>query len=228
MGAVMESSTKTIIVAKCAQTLDGKIATYGGDSQWITSIKARQYARDQRAFFDGIVVGINTVVQDNPRLTTKNNKGLKRIVIDSNLRISRKAKVLTSAKKGDCIIITTRKASAVRIQYFQNLGVEVIVVNSGRDGRVNLKNAVKVLYSKGINKILLEGGAHLIGSAFKCGLVSQLHTYIAPKILGDQRALSSIVGLNVLKIDKAICLRIVECKKLGKDIFIKSNVYWNC
>ncbi|MFT5170200.1 MAG: diaminohydroxyphosphoribosylaminopyrimidine deaminase [Lysobacterales bacterium] len=219
---------KIFIVAKCAQTIDGKIATRTSDSKWITGKPARDYARKLRNTFDGIMVGVNTVLKDDPRLTTSKPKNnFKRIILDSTLKTSLKAKVLTSGASQDCIILTTKKASESKIKKMMNLGVSVIICPATSHGYVNLRKAVVKLNALGINKILIEGGAHVVGRALKLGLVDHMHIYIAPKILGDKEALGSVAGLNVTKIDRALKLNIIQVNKIGKDILIKADVYRN-
>ncbi len=211
---------RPFVTAKCAQTLDGKIATATGHSQWITSHKTRQFARALRNEFDAICVGINTVLKDNPRLNAaKKTKHLKKIILDSSLQISPNAKLFQDVNFSDCIVATTTKASPKKIQLLKNKGIHVIVYPKKREG-IPLKELFKELAKQKITSILLEGGARTIGNALKERLIDKMHIYIAPKIIGDQKALSSVVGLNTLNINKAIELKNFEIQKLNQEIFI--------
>ncbi len=217
-----------MITAKIAQTLDGKIATETADSKWITSIKTRNFARRKRAKFDAILVGINTVLVDNPHLTPANaKKGFKRIVVDSKLRLPLDAKVIKSGAKKDLLVVTTRKAPQIRIKRLEKLGVEVMLARATRTGQVDLKQLTGELKKKSIKKILIEGGATIIGSALRAGIVNQLHIYIAPKLIGDQAALDSVVGLNIKTLTKSINLKIKKIQTIDKDLLIKADVYRN-
>ena len=220
-------SRMPFVVAKCAQTLDGKIATLTGDSKWITSEKTRQFSRKMRDQFDAILVGVNTVLKDNPSLNGVNKqKRLKKIILDAMLKISLQAKIFKGTAPSDCIIATTNKASSSRIKSFQQKGACVIVCPSIA-GRIRLKWLFKELAKREIISILIEGGAKVIGSALKEKLVDKMHIYFAPKIVGDQKALSSVDGLNISKINKTIQLNKLNIEFTDKDIFITGYVLRN-
>lgn len=213
-----------LVVGKCAQTLDGKIATRTGDSKWITSESTRQFARKLRNEFDAILVGINTVLKDNPCLNAADkNKTIKKIVLDSSLKISLKAKLFKGCSLQNCFIATTRKASKQKIAQFEKKGIQVIVCPFCK-GKIDFKWLFKELAKKQIMSILIEGGAKVLGNAIASGLVDKMHIYIAPKIVGDQKALSSIDGLNISHIGKAVLLKNIEMRFLGKDIFISADI----
>jgi len=195
------------VAVKCAQSLDGKIATAKGHSKWITSPPARRFAHAHRDEYDAILVGINTVLKDDPRLNgSKKPKKIKKIVLDSTLQISSKARLFSGVRPSDCIIATTKKASKKKIKALQKKGI-IVTVCPQRSGHLNLKWLFKELTKRHITSILMEGGAHVIGSALKAKLVDKIYIYMAPKIFGDQKALSSIVGINAGSIKKAIQLK---------------------
>ncbi|MBU4334860.1 MAG: bifunctional diaminohydroxyphosphoribosylaminopyrimidine deaminase/5-amino-6-(5-phosphoribosylamino)uracil reductase RibD, partial [Candidatus Omnitrophica bacterium] len=215
------------VVAKCAQTLDGKIAASSGHSKWITSSKTREYTHKLRDEFDAILVGSNTVLKDDPSLNgSKKNKKIKKIVLDSKLNISQKASLFKGVKPNDCIIATTKRASKDKLKLFISNGVDVIVCPDTQ-GRVDMKWLFKELAKRKILSILIEGGAKVIGSALKAKLVDKMHVFIAPKILGDDNALSSIVGLNVLNVNKAVELEKVNIKIINKEIMVEGYVLRN-
>ena len=212
------------IVAKTAQTLDGKIATHSGQSKWITSEQTRTFARKQRDTFDAIVVGSTTVLKDNPGLNGFKKK-IKKVVLDSSLKISTDAKLFKGMRPSDCIIVTTRKAAKNKLAKLRGAGVTLL--QDVRSSTVNLKWLVRQLSRLKIRKILVEGGAHVVGSFLKNGLVDQMHIYIAPKIMGDPAALSSVVGFRVGNIKRLVQLKNLKIKRINKDIFIQGDVLRN-
>lgn len=206
------------VAVKSAQSLDGKIATVKGDSKWITSEAARKYARRIRDEYDAILVGINTVLKDNPRLTgSKKTKRLKKIVLDSTLKISPKARLFSGSKPGEVILATTEKASKAKIERFLKNGICVLVCPQ-LNGKVDIKGLFKKLARMEIASILVEGGAHVIGSVLKLKLADKFYCYIAPVIMGDQNALSSVVGLNVKTIGRSVRLKNIKVKNIGRDV----------
>ena len=212
------------VAAKCAQTLDGKIAAVNGRSQWITSQKARQFARGIRNEFDAILVGVNTVLKDDPGLNPgKKSKKLIKIVLDSDLKISPNARLFSKTAPNQCIIATTDKAPQRKIMALRGQGARVMICRT-RSGRIDMPWLFKELANMEITSVLLEGGAHIIGSALRAKLVDKMYFYIAPKIFGDQNALSSIVGLRVQNVNKAIKLKKVSIKKLGEDVLVTGYV----
>ncbi len=206
--------------AKCAQTLDGKIATVTGESKWITSSKTRDYARRVRDEFDAICVGVNTVLRDDPRLNgAKKTKRLKKIILDSSLQTPLTARLFKGVRPADCMIAVTRKASPAKIKQFQNKGARVIICPV-KDGHVDLKWLLKALAKEEITSILMEGGARVIGGALKEKLVDKLYIYVAPKIIGDQNALSSVAGIATVDVNKAIFLRDMTFQRIDQDVLI--------
>lgn len=211
-------------VAKAAQTLDGKIATSTGHSQWITSLEARRFSRRLRNDFDAIMVGVDTVLKDNPALNSSDpRKPLKKIVVDSRLRTPLQARFFQDCDPKDCWIAAAASADPARIQLYQRRGHEVIVCPA-RHGRVDLAWLFRCLPSKGIASVLIEGGARLIGAALQDKLVDRMHMYIAPVILGDADALSSVVGFKRKKIEQCTRLSWLHSRMIGPDMFIQAQV----
>lgn len=214
------------VVAKTAQTLDGKIATAKGQSKWITSKRARDYARGLRNDFDAILVGINTVLRDNPGLNAaRKSKRIKKIILDSALRISPRAKLFQNTMSCDCIIVTTPKADQRKVKLLRKKGVNVIVcqARSAIDG-IPIKRLLNELAIREITSILWEGGARVIGSALKERVVDKMVMFVAPGIMGDQGALSSIGGLKISRLGQMIKLRDMRVKMIGQDFFIEGYV----
>lgn len=214
------------VVAKSAQTLDGKVATRNAVSKWITCTKSRQYARQKRDTFDAILVGVETAIQDDPRLTGVKNKGLKRVIVDSRLRISPTARVFRGMQAGQCIVATTRQASERKRTVLSDKGVNFLLCPQ-KNGRVDLSALFDQLKSVGINRLLIEGGPTIIGSALKHNLIDQVHIYIAPTLMGDDQALSSVTGLSPRNMKSASRLKIIKQQKIDKDLLVIADVYRN-
>ncbi len=212
------------VVTKTAQTLDGKIATRTGESKWITQDATREFARKIRDQFDAILVGVDTVLKDDPRLNGYHKKTLKKIILDSTGKTPLKARLFHKISSKQCILATTKKISSQKIKIFRNKDVDVLVCPQ-KDGGVDLKWLFKELAKKEITSILIEGGAQTIGSALKNNLVDKMHVYIAPKILGDQNAKSAIAGLNIRNLSKAISLKDVSLRTIDQDIWIEGYVH---
>lgn len=217
------------VTTKTAQTLDGKIAAANGDSKWITSDATRAYARARRDEFDAIMAGINTVRMDDPGLNPENkSKRLKKIIVDSTLALSAKARLFSGVDPSDVIIATTAQAPRSKVEMFTKKGCVVLLVPAkGAHAHVDLKWLMNKLAKMEIASVLIEGGGRLIGRALKDGLVDRMMIYVAPKILGDQNALSSIAGLNIVKVDKAMCLKDVTVDFLNPDVLIQGYVHRN-
>lgn len=216
------------VVVKSAQTLDGKIACASGESKWITSSALRTYARRRRDEFDAILIGSKTAVKDNPRLNGhQKNKRLKKVICDTQLKISLDAALFKDTKAEDCIIITAKQASLSKVKALQSRGVQVWLAPL-KGGHIDLKWAFKELAKNDILSILIEGGAHIIGAALKNNLVDKVQCYIAPIILGDAKALDAMTGMNIKTIKQALRLRDVCITDFQGEGLIEGYVLRNC
>lgn len=222
----MKKVIRPYVVTKTAQTIDGKIATRKGQSQWITSESTRRFARRKRDEFDAILVGINTVLKDDPRLTGVRKHNLRKIILDSRLRIPLGAKVFEGAEPGQCLILTTRQANMKKVKKLRDRGVWVFLC-SQKSGNVDLTKALAVLKQEGIDRLLIEGGARVVGQALKARLVDQMHIYQAPYIFGDDQSLSGFKGLTPSLIQDAVKLKFKTIRRVDPDLFIEADVYWN-
>ena len=209
------------VVIKCAQTLDGKIATAAGSSKWVTSAATRIFSHKLRDEFDGILVGVTTVIKDNPCLCgLKLQKTLKKIILDPKLRTPFSAKLFKGVDFGQVIIVTSSKADAEKICKFEKKGVVVLRCPMAGDS-FDLKWLFKQLAAKEITSILVEGGSRTIGKILKSKLADKALIFIAPKIIGDQQALSAVDGLKIQDINNALSLNNVSVRRIGEDIFIE-------
>ena len=215
------------VVVKSAQSLDGKIATASGQSKWITSKETRLFSRRQRARFDAILAGINTVLKDNPSLSPSvKKKNFKKIILDTRLRISPRAKLFQDTAPEHCIVVAGTGYSRAKYKQLTQRGVNVVVCPV-QNGRIKLKSCFRKLADMGVSSLLIEGGAQVIGEALKAGLVDMAHIYIAPKIFGDAAALNSVAGLNVTSVNKTFSLKNITIKRFKQDLLVQGYVYRN-
>lgn len=218
------TSKVPFVVLKSGMSLDGKIATYSGESKWITSKESREDSQSLRNRLNSIMVGVNTVIADDPELTCRvnNEKKLIRIIVDTNLRIPLDSKVVKNIDKLT-IVATTLKANEGKKQTLRDLGVKVIEV-SEKNNKVNLKELVKKLGQEGIDSILIEGGGTLNFSALEENIVDKVIFYIAPKILGGENSKSCIAGIGFSKLDNAVNLKDMSYRKIGEDLVVEGYI----
>jgi diaminohydroxyphosphoribosylaminopyrimidine deaminase/5-amino-6-(5-phosphoribosylamino)uracil reductase len=216
---------KPFVVLKAAMTLDGKIATATGQSKWITNETSRAYGYKLRDIYDGIMVGINTVIEDNPMLTARVDGGKNpiRIVVDSSLKIDINANVVQD-KSAKTIIATTDKADKDKILKLQAQDVDVIVVDKDENDKVDIEKLLDILGQQNICSILVEGGATLSGSFVAKKLVDKVYFFIAPKIIGGKEAKTPVAGTGILNLQEAIALKDIQIEKLEEDILIIGRV----
>lgn len=216
---------KPFIVLKAAMTLDGKIATATGQSKWITNETSRAYGYKLRDIYDGIMVGINTVIEDNPMLTARVDGGKNpiRIVVDSSLRIDINANVVQD-KSAKTIIATTDKADKDKILKLQAQDIDVIVVDKDKNDKVDIEKLLDILGQQNICSILVEGGATLSGSFVAKKLVDKVYFFIAPKIIGGKEAKTPVAGTGILNLQEALALKDIQIEKLEEDILIIGRV----
>jgi len=174
------------IVSKTAQTIDGKIATSTGSSKWITSNITRRYAKKKRDEFDAILVGINTVLKDDPGLNGFKKRNLKKIILDTTLKISLKSKIFKKGKLNNCFVATTKKASKNKIKTLENKGINVIICPL-KEGKIDLKWLLKRLAKLEVISILLEGGSKVVGNALKTNWLIKCIFILLLKLLGIKK-----------------------------------------
>lgn len=216
---------KPFVVLKAAMTLDGKIATATGQSKWITNETSRAYGYKLRDIYDGIMVGINTVIEDNPMLTARVDGGKNpiRIVVDSSLKIDINANVVQD-KSAKTIVATTDKADKDKILKLQAQDVDVIVVDKDENDKVDIEKLLDILGQQNICSILVEGGATLSGSFVAKKLVDKVYFFIAPKIVGGKEAKTPVAGTGILNLQEALALKDIQIEKLEEDILIIGRV----
>ncbi len=216
------------VTLKAAMTLDGKIATAGGESQWITGKPARRYVHQLRSRMDAILVGAGTVRRDDPRLTVRLGRGAAaakparqplRVILDSRLRIPLTAKVL----RAGTAIATTAQAPAGKIRQAQAKGAQVWILPT-QHGSVSLRACLAKLGKLGVTSLLIEGGSEVNASAITSGLVNRVILYIAPTLLGGQDAKGVIGGRSPKRLAQALSLNDVQVKTIGRDLVVEGTL----
>ena len=212
---------KCWVILKWAQSIDGKM-TFTSSQRWISCEKSRKDAHKLRRRVQGILVGINTVIADDPLLTPRPSRGKKpvRIVLDSFLKTPSDCKLLTTAKKIPTLIVTSRqaiKSKSRKAKEIVDKGAELLAVPA-KQGKLDLKFLLKNLAKRGIAQLLVEGGAKVIGSFLKERLADEICVYIAPKILGTRGNVN--ISESMTEVTKAAGLYYVDIKRFGDDVRI--------
>lgn len=214
---------RPFVVLKAATSLDGKIATATGESKWITGEAAREYGHRLRDSYDAILVGVNTILADDPSLTARLPEGRGkdpiRIVVDSNARTPTGAKVLTQLSAAYTVIATTEGAPAERRAGLMAAGAEVMVV-PGEGTRVDLVKLMEMLAEKQITGVLIEGGGQINGAALNAGIVDKVAWFLAPKIIGGDAAPGPVRGEGIASLGDAIKLHDMSIERLGEDLLV--------
>ncbi|MEX0829652.1 MAG: bifunctional diaminohydroxyphosphoribosylaminopyrimidine deaminase/5-amino-6-(5-phosphoribosylamino)uracil reductase RibD [Nitrospirales bacterium] len=223
---------RPFVILKGAMTLDGKIATATGESKWITGEPARRDVHRLRSQVDAVIVGIGTVLADNPNLSARGPKNASqlrmgrqpvRVVLDSRLHIPLQAHVLECVHEQPTIVCTTVQASPKKIKTLREQGVQVWVLPQKRE-RVSLTSALRKLGKAGISSVLLEGGSTLNASALHEGLVNEVRLYIAPFLMGGQDAKGIIGGASPRTLEQSWRLVSPELKKIGQDWLVTAQI----
>jgi diaminohydroxyphosphoribosylaminopyrimidine deaminase/5-amino-6-(5-phosphoribosylamino)uracil reductase len=224
-------------VAKAACSLDGKIATATGESQWLTGEKARAFGHRLRHECDAILVGIDTVLTDDPQLTTRlpgrktqnpepktQNPGKDpiRVVLDSKLRLPLTARLLHLDSPAPTWVACTGAAPAAKIRALQKLGAEVLLLppESEESGRVALQPLLELLGKRQVQSLLVEGGAQVLGAFFQQKLVNKFYFFYAPLFLGGQEAPSVLGGRGIASLKNAPRAHDLAIRRLPSDILI--------
>jgi len=212
------------VTVKFAQTLDGRIAAANGSSRWISSPESLKLAHQLRATHDAVLAGVNTVLKDDPELTTRLVKGRNpvRVILDSQLRISLDAKVLTNQKAARTLVASTPAAPKAKLSALRAMGIEVLTVPPDAQGRVDLKKLLKALGERNISSLLVEGGGEVITSFLRLHLVDKLVAIIAPKIMGT--GADAVGELNITDVSKTLKLSSVKTCRSGEDIVVEGRV----
>jgi len=219
------------VILKAGMTLDGKLATATGESRWITGELSRREVHQLRGDVDAVLIGLGTVLADDPALTARTGPRLEqlalrqplRIVVDSRLRTPFKAQILAQQDKAKTIIATTAAASAVRRSVLQREGIEILTLPV-LQGRVSLPVLLKQLGRRGIMSLLVEGGSEVNAAMLKAQLVDHIRLYVAPLLLGGHNAKGVIGGTSPARLAGAIEVRHVVTRSIGNDVVVEGDL----
>lgn len=206
-----------------AQTLDGRIATRTGDSQWIGGPESLRLAHQLRASHDAVLVGAGTVIADNPRLTTRLVEGRSplRVIADSRLRIPLDANVVGDGA-APTLIVATEQALPARRRQVELAGADVATVRADDQGRVDLHALVQELASRGVESLLVEGGAGIITGMLRQRLADRVVVCIAPLILGQ--GIEAVGDLRIDRLRDAMALRAMTVTRCGDDLVLEGEL----
>jgi len=218
------SKRMPFVTVKVAQSLDGKIATKTGDSKWITSDKSRAFSHRIRSDYDAIMVGVNTILRDNPKLDAWVSKRKpKKIIVDSQLSTPSHANIFSTNNQVIIVTLSTKPGQETENRKILAKMAKILDIKE-KAGQINLKSMMKKLAQLDLTNILVEGGGTLIGSLFDEGLVDKILFFLSPKIIGGKEATSSVMGRGVERIDKAIKLKDIKLRRFGEDFLIEGYV----
>jgi diaminohydroxyphosphoribosylaminopyrimidine deaminase/5-amino-6-(5-phosphoribosylamino)uracil reductase len=207
-----------------AATLDGKIATRDGDSKWISGEASRRFVHRLRDQVDGVIVGIGTILKDDPMLTAriKGGRDPYRVILDSRLRIPEDAKVI-EISPSKTIVATTELAPKDKRERLEKKGVRILILDF-KQGRVNLKTCLSRLGEMEMMSILVEGGSQVNGAFLDEGLIDKLLLFLSPKLIGDKDAMGIFGGKGIASLREAISLNEFRVRRIGGDILLEGYI----
>lgn len=217
---------RPFITVKLAMSLDGKIATRSGDSQWISGEKSRQLVHELRAATNAITVGPGTAMFDNPRLTARSAGRISestpaRYVVEGRHRLALDAHVFRT-DEAPTTLFSTHDIEAQREEALEHRGVKLVRVNAP-DDPLGVRSVVGHAYADGAATLLVEGGAGYAGAYFDAGLVDRLVLFVAPLVIGGQSAISAIGGLGALSVEHAARALRMRTRQIGDDLCIEAD-----
>lgn len=215
------------VILKSGVTLDGKIATVSGQSKWITGEESRQKVHEIRNRVMAIMVGVDTVISDNPLLTTRlkeKSRSPKAVILDSKLRVPVESEIFKTLSEREIIIACTEKFDKDKAETLKSMGINIVVCPKNKEEKVDLKYLMRELGKMGIDSVLIEGGAELNFSAFEARIVNKVIYFIAPKIIGGKNAKTSVGGCGIESLSNSIKLKDMHVENVGEDIVIEAYV----
>lgn len=219
---------RPFVIAKCAATLDGRIAAASGDARWVTGPAARQYVHGLRHGADAILVGVDTVIRDDPALTTRlegtAGKDPARLILDSRLRIPLTSQVLSLDSPATTFIICGPSCPVEKRRALEDTGAKVLDAALGTDGRIDLAPLCDQLGRMGITSVLIEGGSRVLGSVLRSGIADKLCFFLAPKVMAGDDGFPVCRGQGAATMAEALCLRDTAVRRFGDDVLIEGYV----
>src|SRR5918995_17594 len=213
---------RPLVVFKSAMTLDGKVATVTGDSQWISGEASRARAHRGRAESDAVAVGIGTALFDDPRLTARVEgvaRQPRRVVFDSEARLPLDSQLVRGVAEVPLAVVCSRAAKRTAVQALQAAGVDVIVA-TGENEAARVEHALDELGARDIQSLLLEGGPHLAGAFLEAGEIDEARIFLAPLMLGGAKAKTAVEGIGLDRIDAAARALAIEAERIEDDVLI--------
>jgi diaminohydroxyphosphoribosylaminopyrimidine deaminase / 5-amino-6-(5-phosphoribosylamino)uracil reductase len=214
------------VLFKSAMSLDGKVATSGGDSKWISGEESRALAHRWRSEADAVAVGIGTALADDPQLTARTSDAIRqprRVVFDSLARLPASSRLVADARIVPLTVVVSRAAPRAATDLLETHGADVIVA-TGENEPARVRSALDQLGAAGITSILLEGGPHLAGVFFDAGEVDEIRLFIAPLVLGGRTARDPLEGEGVEHIADAVRALTLECDRSGHDVLVSARI----
>lgn len=225
------------VITKFAASLDGRIATRSMNSQWITGIEARQRGHQLRQAVDAIVVGAQTVISDDPQLTVRRESLNKdqithniplqhplRVVLDSHGRIPLDRKIFAANFASNTLVVTTAAMPDAHQQSLEQQGVEVLRVEQSAQQQIDVNALLSALGRRGIQSVMVEGGASLLGSFYDLQCVNEVWAFLAPKLIGGRDAPAAIAGLGIDQLHSAAIVQDMQTEQLGPDLLIRGQL----
>lgn len=213
---------RPLVTLKLAMSLDGKIATRTGDSRWISGEASRRMVHATRDRSDAVMIGVGTVLADDPSLTTRLVEGRDavRVICDSRARTPADARVIAQDSPAACVIAVGETAPEDRVETLEAAGAEVLRLPE-RDGRVDLAALMDVLGDRGMLNVLMEGGGTLAWGALEAGVIDRVALFYAPMLLGGDEAVSGVGGVGVESVTNAPALRDVSVRGIDDDVLVE-------
>lgn len=215
------------VILKCAATLDGRIATRTGDSMWITNALSRQFVHTLRHAVDAIIVGIGTVMKDNPRLTTRlegiEGSDAVRIILDTHLSISPDAQLLHLRSHSASLIVCDHSVAPEKKKAIEDIGAQVLSMDCP-EGRIDLKTLVRHLGKQEITSLLIEGGSRVNGSALRAGIVDKVYMFYGPKMCAGDDGVPICSGPGVERMGQSVQVGDISIHRFEDDIMVEGYV----
>jgi diaminohydroxyphosphoribosylaminopyrimidine deaminase/5-amino-6-(5-phosphoribosylamino)uracil reductase len=218
------------VLFKSAMTLDGKVATRAGDSQWISCEESRLLAHRWRAAVDAVVVGIGTALADDPQLTARPDgipadpeRQPRRVVFDSLARLPANSQLLAAADRVPLTVVVSRAASRADTDALEAAGAQVLVA-TGENEPARVRSALDQLGADGVTSVLLEGGPHLAGAFLDAGEIDEIRLFLAPLLLGGRSARDPLEGEGVERISDALRALTFDCDRIGEDLLVSARL----
>jgi diaminohydroxyphosphoribosylaminopyrimidine deaminase/5-amino-6-(5-phosphoribosylamino)uracil reductase len=218
------------VLFKSAMTLDGKVATRSGDSQWISGENSRALAHQWRASVDAVVVGIGTALADDPQLTARPEGAPaepadqpRRVVFDTLARLPPSSQLVAAAAEIPLTVVVSRAAARADTDALEAAGAQVLVA-TGENEPARVRAALEQLGTMGVASVLLEGGPHLAGAFLDAGEIDEVRLFLAPLLLGGSSARDPLEGMGVEQISEAMRALTCECERIGEDLLISARL----